>query len=232
MKNGLFKSFKKYVLFLTLRYKNKSSRRVFSTFAKKVGLVYFGFVNQHTDDHKIIRGLTVSPTHQDNNYSVGTVDGYNLSIVDRTDYIVEPDGSSIFINWVIFAFELHSETAVPHFFLDAKNRSLQPFRSLFSTFPNMKEVDLGQFDNYGVDFTSRFDIYARPAKSVEVQNIISIDVSRVIGAHFWPLSVEQQDSVLYLYSTFDKVNPELLNKLLKCGLWLAGQLDKQTESED
>ena len=230
MRNIVYTSLKKYISFAFLRFKNNSGSGVFKSFAKKVGMVYFGFVDQHTDEHKIIRGLTVSPTHQDNNYSVGTINDYNLSIVDRTDYLVEPDGSSLSINWVIFAFELHTKTATPHFFIGAKNRDLKPFHSLFSTFPNMNEIDLSTYDDYGVDFISRFDVYGRPAKSADIQTIISTDVAQVIGAHFWPLSIEQHDNVLYLYSTFEKITSSLLDSMLKNGLWLAGHLDKQTES--
>jgi hypothetical protein len=223
---------KKYTKFLTHRIKNRSNSRIFSNFAKHVGIVYFGYVNQHSDDHKLVRGLTVSSSIKDNNYCVGTVEDYNLSIVDRTDYMVEPDGSEVLNNWIIFAFELHTETAIPHFFIGAKNRSLQPYHTLFSTFPNMKEVELGIFEEYSVDFTSRYSIYARPAKSADVQNIISARISNVLAAHFWPMCIEQHNNVLYIYSTNERVNLPLLNGMFKNGLWLAGQLDKQTEIED
>lgn len=223
------KRLNKYTSLLSLRFKNKSVKKAFVNFSKKTGLVYFGFVNQHSDEHKIIRGLTVSSTHQDNHYSVGTINGYDLSIVNRTNYTVRTDGLGILNNWVIFAFELHTKTAIPHFFMGAKNRDLQPFDSLFTTFPNMKEVDLSVFDNYGSDFTSRYALYARPAKSAEIQKIISINTSKMISAHFWPLSVEQHNNVLYLYSTFERITVVLLDSMLKNGLWLAGLLDKQLE---
>jgi hypothetical protein len=223
---------KKYTKFLVHRIKNSSNSRVFSGFAKRVGIVYFGFVNQHSDDHKLVRGLTVSSTIKDNNYCVGTVEDYNLSVVDRSDYTVEPDKSEVLNNWIIFAFELQSKVAIPHFFIGAKNRNLQPYHSLFSTFPNMKEVVLGVFETYSPDFTNRFSIYARPAKSTDVQNIIDAKVSSVLAAHFWPMCVEQHDNILYLYSDNERISTSQLERMLKNGLWLAGQLDKQTETED
>jgi hypothetical protein len=225
-------AFKKYTKFLAHRIKNRSNNRVFSSFAKRVGVVYFGFVNQHSDDHKLVHGLTLSSTIRDNNFCVGTVDGYNLSIVDRSDYSIEPDGSNILNSWIIFAFELHTETAIPHFFIGTKNRSLQPYHSLFSTFPNMKEVGLGVFEKYSTDFTSRYSIYARPAKSVDIQNIISSKISDVLAAHFWPMCIEQHDNILYVCSANERVSMSLLDNMFKNGLWLAGQLDKQTETED
>jgi len=223
---------KKYTRYLTHRIKNRTNNRVISSFAKRIGIVYFGFVNQHDDEHRLVRGLTVSSTINDNNYCVGTIEDYNLSIVDRSDYMVEPDGSEILNNWLIFAFELHTNTAIPHFFIGAKNRDLQPYHSLFSTFPNMKEVGLGIFEEYDVDFTSRYSIYARPAKSVDIQNIITANISKVLAAHFWPMCIEQHNNVLYMYSTNERANLPLLDSMLKNGLWLAGQLDKQAETEN
>jgi hypothetical protein len=223
---------KKYTKLLSHRIKNRSNKRVLSDFAKRIGIVYFGFVNQHSDDHKVLRGLTLSSTVNDNNYSVGTVEGYNLSVVDRSDYAVEPSGASILNDWIIFAFELHAKTAIPHFFIGARNRDLQPFHSLFTTFPNMKEVELGVFEEYSADFTSRYAIYARPAKSADIQKIISAKLSDVLAAHFWPLSVEQHDNVLYLYLANERASAQLLDSMLKNGLWLAGQLDEHTENPE
>jgi hypothetical protein len=223
---------KKYTKYLAHRIKNRSNSRVFLRFAKQVGMVYFGFVNQHSDDHKLVRGLTVSSSIMDNNYCVGTVEDYNLSIVDRTDYKVELNGSEVLNNWIIFAFELHAETAIPHFFIGAKNRSLQPYYSFFSIYPNMKEVELENFKNYSKDFTSRYSIYARPAKSADVQTVISAEISNVLAAHFWPMCIEQHNNVLYVYLANEQVNLQLLDNMLKNGLWLTGQIDKQIESED
>ncbi|MCX6728626.1 MAG: hypothetical protein NTV39_02570 [Candidatus Saccharibacteria bacterium] len=223
---------KKYTKFLSHRIKNRSNSRIFSNFAKRIGIVYFGYVNQHDDEHKLVRGLTVSSTIRDNNYCVGTVDDYSVSVVDRSDYTVEPDGKDILNSWIIFAIELHAKTAIPHFFVEAKNHDVQPYHSLFSTYPNMKEVDLGVFEEYSADFTSRFSVYARPAKSTDVQTIINAKISNVLAAHFWPMCIEQHDNVLYLYSTNVSITSQLLDSLLKNGLWLAGHLDKQIESED
>ncbi|HMH69872.1 MAG TPA: hypothetical protein VK502_00580, partial [Candidatus Saccharimonadales bacterium] len=40
-------------------------KRVFMQFADKIGFVYFGYVNQRSDDHRLVRGLTVSSNHRD-----------------------------------------------------------------------------------------------------------------------------------------------------------------------
>src|SRR5258706_294200 len=54
-------------------------------FADKFHLVYFGHVNPRDDDYELVRGVTVSTTHIDNHYTVGTVEGHDLIFVERGD---------------------------------------------------------------------------------------------------------------------------------------------------
>ena len=88
--------------------KTRADRRIFERFDIKNGLIYFGSVNQHTDEN-IIRGFTVSATHQDNHFSVGTIGDYNVSIVDRSDALINVDNSVCFNNWIIVAIDLNHD---------------------------------------------------------------------------------------------------------------------------
>ena len=150
MNQSLTKPIKRHLQVARMRVKNRPNKRVISKFADRVGLVYFGFVNQHSDDHKIIRGLSVSPTHRDHNYCNGSVGGYNISVVDRINYVKLPDKSSNVHNLLIMTFDLHVKKAMPHFFIQAKNHNLNPYNPLFITYPNMKEVELGTFEKYSL----------------------------------------------------------------------------------
>ena len=207
----------------------RTRKRIIKKFADKIGLIYFGFVNQHSDDHKIIRGFTVSASHQDNHYSVGSFDGYDVSIVDRCDAIWQPDNSIKTFNWLIMAFDLHTVQDIPHFFLNALNHDPKPYASLFTTFPALKEIGLGTFEDYGIEFTSRFSIYAKPTDSIQIERLIPANTARILGAHFWPLSIEQHENVLYIYSDIEHVTSHLLDTMLENGLWLARFLDSQAE---
>jgi hypothetical protein len=198
-------------------------------FAEKTGLVYFGSVSQHSDDHKVVRGFTVSPSHQDSHYSVGSVDGYNTILVDRNDAVWQSDGSSAIYNWLIIAIDLHTKRDIPHFFLHANRRASKAYETLFTAFPAMKEVHLGTFETYSPEFTSRFSLYSQPSASIEVEQLFPANVARVLGAHFWPLSVEQHEGMLYIYSDSKRITPGLLDAMLENGLWLAGHLDSQIE---
>lgn len=230
MSNAIYSALKKAVTTVNLRIENIKRQKTIIKFTEKVGLVYFGFVDQNSDEHRIIRGLTVSSSHRDNHYCVGSVGGYNVLVVNRSDIVAKTDKHEAF-NWIIMAFDLHTQKSIPHFFIGANNHDMRHYHSLFSTYPNMHEVNLGTFHTYSPDFISRFTIFARPAKALDVEKVIDVSASKVLGAHFWPLSVEQHDNVLYIYSTIQKVTSTLLDSMFENGLWLAGYIDNVSSCE-
>lgn len=209
---------------------SRTRKRVIAQFAKKIGLIYFGFVNQLSDEHRIIKGFTVSSTHHDNSYCVGTFEGYDLALVDRSDAIWQQNGEIKICNWLILAIELHTKQEIPHFLLKASHHETTSFDSFFTIFHEMNKVDFGTFEEYGIDFISRFDVYAKSSDSIEIEKIFPANTARVIGAHFWPLSVEQQKNIVYIYADMDKITPSLLNTMLENGLWIARHLDSIIEN--
>lgn len=207
----------------------RAHRRVISRFDKKIGLVYFGAVNQRLDDYRVIRGFTASSTHQDNHFSVGSIDGYDVSMVDRSDAIFKDDGSVTFSNWIIAAIDLKTTQDVPHIFIGANHQNNKSYSTLFATNPLLNKVDLGTFENYEIEFTSRFTIYSPPADSIQVEKLFPAMSARVIGAHLWPYSVEVIQGVLYVYCDTENVTSNDLTAILNIGLWLARHIDSKIE---
>lgn len=208
---------------------SRTRKYIINKFTDKMGLLYFGTVDQQSDEHQVVRGFTVSASHQDDHYSVGTVDGYDMTLVDRSDVVWEPNGSMAIRNWMIMAFELHTQQDLPHIFVGARNHDPKPYDAFFTTFPTIKEVELGTFENYSPEFTSRFALYSRPNMAIKTEKLFPADSARVMGTHFWPLSAEQNERILYVYSTNERITLHLLETMLENGLWLAAHLDRQAE---
>lgn len=206
---------------------SRKHKKIITDFAEKYGLIYFGSVDQHSDDHQYIRGFTSSPSHLDNHYTVGTVSDYDVKLVDRNDAVWLSDGSVGIFNWLILTVGLHNGQDIPHFFIRANRRISDAYDSLFTAYPNMNEVHMGTFEDYNSDFSGRFTVYSQPTDSIEIERLIPSDTARVFGAHFWPLSVECLDGTLYLYADGKRITPHLLNALIEDGLWLARHLDNQ-----
>lgn len=214
---------------LLRHFNNRSRIRVVKKIANKFGLIYFGSVDQHSDDHKVVRGFTVSSTHDDDSYCVGNIGCYGITIVDRNDVVWNAGGEYFSHNWLIIAIELNTKQRVPHFLLSANNHDMKPYSGLFSSYPNMMPVKFGTFESYDQEFLNRFTVYARPAKSFEIERLLPEKSSRVIGAHFWPLSIEQHDNVIYVYAANEKLSQGLLETMIENGLWFAKDLDEQAE---
>jgi len=207
-------------------------KRVIMQFAGKFGFVYFGHVDQHEDEHHIIRGLTVSSSHQDESYSVGSFEGYDVSLVDRYDIITVPGKPERTHRWIICEIDLHSSADIPHIFLGAHNHSDSSYSKLFTAFPALQPIPLGTFETHSEEFTSRYSLFAAPTQFIEAERLFTAGVTRTIAAHFWPLAVEVFEGALYVYSDSTVISSRLLETMLKNGLWLAKQLDEHSYPTD
>jgi hypothetical protein len=66
-------------------------KKLFKDVSEEYDMVYFGNVSQHSDEHQMVRGFTLSPSHVDRHYCVGTVSGRDVILLERTDTISFPD---------------------------------------------------------------------------------------------------------------------------------------------
>lgn len=204
-------------------------RRTFKNFADKFGLVYFGLVDQRSDEHRVVRGLTASSTHRDDHYTVGTFEEYDVALLSRQDLAEDPSHSLIAHDWTIIEVQLKTKKDVPHMLFEAHTPSSHLQNSLFSAITTLKPVSLGVFEEYPEDFTSRYTLYASPALSIDVQKLLPAATTRLLGAHFWPLSVEVYEKSVLIYSYQQHVSIGTLNTMLSDGLWLARHIDSMIE---
>lgn len=211
---------------------SRQRKQAITKFADRNGFVYFGHVDQHDDDHHIIRGLTVSSTHQDEHYSVGSFDGYDTSLVDRYDVIIQPGKQPKTHRWIILEIDLHNGADVPHTFLGAHTHTNSSYIKLFTSVSSMQPIPLGTFEPHSDEFTARYSLYSTPTQFIEVERLFTAEVTRTIAAHFWPLTVEVYEGSLYIYSDSKTVTVQLLETMLKNGLWLAQQLDQRSYPTD
>jgi len=211
---------------------NRKRRIAIKNFCEKVGLIYFGSVDQHHDDHHIVRGLTASAQHQDEHYAVGTCDGYDVRMVNRVDVTEDAAGLLRTHAWLIFEIDLKQRSDIPHIFMGAHDHKNSAYSKLFTTHASMQAVPLGTFKPYSVDFISRYSLFALPSHFIQTERYFTADVTKVIAAHFWPLSVEVYEGSLYIYADNQLVTIRLLDTMLKNGLWLAKHLDQPISKTD
>jgi hypothetical protein len=150
-------------------------------------------------------------------------------MVDRLDGIQSTTGRYKTHNWLIFEIDLHYSSDLPHIFLGAHNQINSAYAKLFTAFPALQPVPLGTFEKHSNEFTKRYSLFAAPTHFIEVERYFTTDVTRTIAAHFWPLTVEVFEGALYVYADNMTISTQLLETMLKNGLWLARQIDSRAE---
>lgn len=204
------------------------TRRVIQQFAEKVGLVYFGYVDQRDDEHRLIRGHTVSATHLDNHYCIGTVNGYDVMLVSRNDVIqLHNQGThEQRCHWLIMTVDLHTKRDVPHTYIGHRDRDAAFAASHESIYP----LAIGNLHQYSHHFLSDYTVYGTASHTLYIEHLITPQMGDVIAAHFVHASIELDNGVVYLYIESERPTEALLEKMLANALWLAQSIDANSQS--
>ena len=148
-----------------------------------------------------------------------------MSLVYRNDVFIDKNNITAFNDWLIFAISLKSKIDFPHIFIKANDNKDTVYESLFVSYPTFCKNQLGTFEQYPIDFISRFNVYCSPANMIEVEKLLPADSMKILAAHLWPYSVEVIDGVVYLYLNDKSITYNNLNSMLNVGLWVARHLD-------
>jgi len=202
-------------------------KRVFMQFAEKMGMVYFGYVDQRHDEHRLVRGLTVSAQHRDNHYCIGSFEGYDMTLVERTDTIHFPGKPAKNHNWIVMVFDLHTAIDLPHIFVGLHTHSETFYAHLFTKFAQLTRVPLGTFGAHSSHFVNKYAVYTSPSQLVEAEQLLTPAVTKVIAESFGSLTIEISEGCLYVYAEHQRPTVQLLEKMLRCGSWLARVLDAE-----
>ncbi|MDN5275782.1 MAG: hypothetical protein JWN33_431 [Candidatus Saccharibacteria bacterium] len=209
---------------------SRNRRRLILKFAEKMGMVYFGRVDQFIDEHRVVRGLTVSSTHKDDSYCVGSYNGYDISLVDRTDIVVDAKQNSVSHNWLILEIDLNTSKDVPHFFLQPHSHEEAAYAKLFLAFAKLQPASLDVFAAQPPEFSRRYGVFVTPTDALRTEKYLNAIITRKIAAHFWPLAVEVYHNTVYIYASNHKhVTMQLLSTMLENGVWLASALDENAQ---
>ncbi len=225
-RNGRFKRVAKRALrHMTPMHmaRTQVTRRTFQDVADKLGFVYFGYVNQNDDEHRLVRGHTVSPTHIDDHYCVGTLKGYDILLLLRNDVIRTARSKEERCHWLIVTIDLHTVRDIPHLYIGHKSRD-SVFRAAFE---RLHTLDVGAYASYPANFLKQYNVFGRPTHALTIESIITPSVADVITAHFSQASFEIEDNTLFLYIESKRPSEALIEKMIANGVWLAEAIDAQ-----
>ena len=199
---------------------------VFRQFAHNYDMVYFGRLHQEDEDHYIVRGVTVSTQHIDEHYCVGTIHGYDVVALKRTDRIMQANSSRVEkYTWLIMQFDLHTSYDFPHVFIDGQHHNEAFYQALFVKFARLMKLDKSALSETSPTFNDRFTAYTPPDALDELPELLGGVLAETMAHHFAHLDFEWYQDKLIVYSTGRMPTKHLLEHMLRAGLWLADLLD-------
>jgi hypothetical protein len=205
-----------------------STKRIIQNFADEFGLVYFGSVSQHSDEHQIVRGMTVSHSHQDSHYCIGTYENYDISFVERSDVVNIKTKRQH--TWHILQFDLHTQKELPHIFIGLHSHSESFYQQLLTKYSQLRPLSLGAVYQQAPTFTTHYRVFGQPAKHIDIETLLTSTVGTVFVQNFGALAAEIVDGSLYIYSEKAQLTATLLEAMIKNGTWLAGHIDAAAEA--
>lgn len=209
--------------------KRRRDKTIVVDFAERHGLVYFGHVTQRDEEYRMVRGMTLSVNHFDTHYCVGTYEGYDVAFVERTDTLVSKQGKKSH-RWHIVEFDLLAAKQLPHIFVGMHSHSESFYMQLFTKYPQLRPITLGALNAHKAEFLHKYRVYASPAHTLEVENVLSPLVTEMVSKHFGSLAIEIRGSSLYVYAENHTTSIQLLEAMLKNGRWLADHIDRQADA--
>lgn len=211
----------------------RALKSIITSFAEEYGLVYFGFVSQRDDEHRLVRGLTLSNQHRDSHYCIGTYEGYDVTFVERADILNDRSKKTHRSHlWHIMAVDLYTTKELPHIFVGQHTQSESFYMQLFTKFSHMRSLSLGNSAVYPHEFLAQYRVYGHPSKVIEIEKMLSTVATEMISKHFGTLAVEIHENVLYVYSENPHVSSQLLEAMIKNGVWLARHIDDNARVEE
>lgn len=206
-------------------------RGVYRKFADTYDMVYFGTIGAQDEEHRMVRGVTLSTQHIDNHYCVGTIHGYDIVLLERTDTLKEPGAARPeSYRWIIMQIDLQSSFHLPHAFLDGGHHDTVFYKHVFMKFSQLAKVDFRFLTLSDPSFDDRFTAYTAVNDISVLAQLLNQEITATLGAHFAHLDFEWRDDSLLVYCNGKAPTAALLEHMLRASLWLARELDAQTRA--
>ena len=205
--------------------KTLSRARMYRDACERYGLVYFGSVDARDDEHTMVRGLTVSAAAIDRHYCVGSVEGFDLIMLERSDQLHFPYKQPESYRWIIVQIDLDA-IRVPHIFLDAHHHQSAFYDAFFAKYPHMRRGDVNLFADHDPRFGGAFSVYSEPQNITLVMQVLHYDVTATLGHHFAHYDFELYEDKLLVYSSNRQPSRIVIDDLFRAGVWLAREIEK------
>lgn len=198
-----------------------ATRRTIKQFAAKYHMVYFGHVDPREDEYELVRGLTVSTSHIDNHYTVGSYSGHDIIVVERRNTLTFPGKPDAHYRWLIAQVDL-KRSGLPHIFIDCHHHDAMFYANAFLSKNGVQDVST-YFRGLSETFNHKCKLFANPSNYAQVGALITPEIAQTLAQHFAQFDYEFFDDRVLVYASNSTVTPALLDDMVRVGTWLAAQ---------
>lgn len=203
-----------------------SGQKVFREFADRVGLVYFGYVSQRDDEHRLIRGVTLSPTARDNHYCIGSHNKYDIMAAERSDTIRRLPRASEAYRWLVMVFDFHAQVDIPRIFIVPRSFSSILSKDILPLYPTVAALPAGYLGRYDEVFIRDFTVYGSVASAPQIGALLTSGMMQYIAVNMKQSALEIADNALYVYTEGSRLTRQRLEATLQSGVRVANMLDE------
>lgn len=196
-----------------------TTRRLIKQFASKYHMVYFGHVDPREDEYELVRGVTVSTSHVDNHYTVGTYNTHDIILVERRNTLSFPGKQDAAYRWLIAQIDL-KRSGLPHVFIDSHHHDAMFYANAFAAKNGIQDLT-GYFSGVSATFGHRCKLFASPADYAQAGALITSEVAETLARHFHQFDYEFLDDRVLVYASNANLTPATLEEMLRVGSWLA-----------
>ncbi len=230
---------------------SKTDRAAFGEIANEYDLVYFGRVDPRTDtDYVQVGGLTMGVGVVDENYTTGNVYDYEVEFLQRTRKVhrYTNGAEAAATRWSILQNAVKKtmkksdieetdtrkrtilqvklkHVQLPHIFVCGRNR-LRDYATLINAAERWQEIgwqSLPQSSQTG--FPQDFATFIVPTHVAWLPYILPATVQAMLSTNFSQFDYELFEKNLIVYSTDDEIKLEILDHMLRVGLWWTRNID-------
>lgn len=202
---------------------SQSRGRVLRRIASRFDLIYFGAVDPRRDEVEPVRGFTSFLSHIDSHFMVGSIDEYDIRIIDRFDAQNTSTSGQRGQTWCIIEISLTQK--LPHIAMIPTGRASGEYKRLFNG-QRLQPINTMLLQNHSLEVHGRFQILASIGQARQVEEVLTSPLTVGISARFWPHGIEIADDKLYVYITERRLSGAALEPVIASAVWLAQMLDE------
>jgi hypothetical protein len=204
------------------RFSYLKSKNILRNILEPYEFIYFGNISKN-DDYIPIRGITSSISHRDYNFYVGTIDDYDIRVINRIDKYTVNNKKHI-TDKIIIEIKLKKYSSDNACILMPHSHDTL-FENLINRMSVYHEISPAEKYDRIDEFHSRFKLYSNEYIDTPLDTWLDIETQNVLAVHAWPFSFEiDANDIMYVYLNrpFSEID---FDWALKIGVWLADKLD-------